>query len=368
MTSGVEPNARPRRPYIDWARGLAVLIMIGAHALDAWTRPASRQSDAYAWLSMLGGFAAPLFLFLAGLSLVLGAERALERGASRRQATEGVVRRGAEIFILAFLFRLQAFVISPGSWMVTIFRVDILNVMGIAIAITGIVWGLAGGRRRALVACASVATAIAMVTPIVRAAGWVDVLPLWLQWHFRPWSDHTTFTLLPWAGFVLAGAAAGTLLATTISRSGERRLLGGFGLSGAALIGIGFFTASLPSIYQTSSFWTSSPTYFAIRIGVMLVAVAILYLIAALGAGNVAPLSWVETFGRNSLYIYWIHVELVYGYATWVVRHRLPLWGTVVAFLAFTALMYASIGWRDRAVLAWRTRAVRSSTAGVVPA
>ena len=27
-----------RRPYIDWARALAVLVMIEAHTFDAWTR------------------------------------------------------------------------------------------------------------------------------------------------------------------------------------------------------------------------------------------------------------------------------------------------------------------------------------------
>src|SRR5262245_55263047 len=115
----------PRRRYIDWARGIAVLIMLQAHTLDAWTRKADRRNQAYFDLNMLGGFAAPLFLWLAGLALVLAAERQLGAGASRRDATSSILRRGAEIFILAFLFRIQAFVVSPGSWTVTIFRVDI---------------------------------------------------------------------------------------------------------------------------------------------------------------------------------------------------------------------------------------------------
>ena len=111
--------APTRRRYIDWTRGLAVLIMIEAHALDAWTRSSSRSAPAYQYLSMLGGFAAPLFLWLAGLSLVLAAEHTFRRTGSRSTATDAIVRRGAEIFILAFLFRLQAFVVSPGSWLVT---------------------------------------------------------------------------------------------------------------------------------------------------------------------------------------------------------------------------------------------------------
>jgi len=369
-----EQAARPRRRYIDWARGLAVLIMIEAHTLDAWTRPADRQGGAFAWLSMLGGFAAPLFLFLAGLSLVLSSERAVARGASRRAAAEAALKRAAEIFVLAFLFRIQAFVISPGSWLVTLFRVDILNVMGIALAGTAIIWGLAAGRRGALAACGLAAAAIALSTPIVRQAPWVDALPLWVQWHLRPFGDHTTFTLFPWAGFVAAGAAAGTLLAdggswlAVRAAAGERRLLAAFGVCGVALATLGFYTASLPSLYHSSSFWTSSPTFFAIRVGVMLITVSLLFVASELMPTSGRRPGVVETFGRNSLFIYWIHVELVYGYATWVVRHSLPLWATALAYLAFTALMYASVHWRDRVVEAWRNRAVRSSTAGPVPA
>ena len=118
-----------RRRYIDWARGIAVLIMIQAHALDAWTRHADRRSLTFGYFLVLGGFAAPMFLWLAGLGLVLSAERVLEKTGRRSGAAEAIVRRGAEIFILAFLFRIQAFIISPGSSPVTLFRVDILNVM-----------------------------------------------------------------------------------------------------------------------------------------------------------------------------------------------------------------------------------------------
>ena len=60
--------------------------------------------------------------------------------------------------------------------------------------------------------------------------------------------------------------------------------------------------------------------------------------------------------GRSSLFVYWIHVELVYGYASWLWRHRLPLWGTALAFALFSVLMYRAIGWRDLAVANWRSR------------
>src|SRR5262249_1742257 len=139
-----------RRAYIDWARGLAVLAMIEAHTFDAWTLPAYRHSTAWRNAVIVAGFAAPLFLWLAGVAVVLAASNTFERTGSRSTATPSVCRRGLEIFLLAFVFRLQAYILSPGSPSLTIFRVDILNVMGPSIAAAGVVWGLcATSRQRA---------------------------------------------------------------------------------------------------------------------------------------------------------------------------------------------------------------------------
>jgi uncharacterized membrane protein len=346
--------AQPRRRYIDWARGIAVLIMIAAHTLDAWTRAADRSSPAFGYLLLLGGFAAPLFLWLAGLGLALSADQIVSRTGRRPTATEAIVRRGAEIFILAFLFRVQAFIVSPGSSPVTLFRVDILNVMGPAIAAAGLLWGLSGGPRRAALTFTVVATAIAMITPIVRSAESVGGLPIWIQWYIRPSGDHTTFTLFPWAAFVFAGAAYGSVLALARDASVERRATAGLALAGAGVLAVGVYTASLPTIYQASSFWTSSPTYFAVRVGVIMLSLAVLFLASPAASWLPRPFALLEMFGRNSLFIYWIHVELAYGYATWIIHHRLPLAGTVGAYVLFCAAMLGAILLRDRAMAWWR--------------
>jgi uncharacterized membrane protein len=354
----------PRRRYIDWARGLAVLIMIEAHALDAWTRPADRSLHAFGYLLLLGGFAAPLFLWLAGLGVLLSADRVLAKTGRRGAAAEAVVRRGAEIFILAFLFRIQAFVVSPGSAPVTLFRVDILNVMGPAMALAGIVWAIGGNWRGAAIGSTIVAIALAMATPIVRQASWVNLMPTWTQWYLRPFGDHTTFTLLPWAGFVFAGAAYGSVLNRAQNPKAESRIVGLLTLAGVLVLALGLFTARQASIYAVSNFWTSSPTYFAVRTGILMVALGILFAASALDAWLTWVLGILEKFGRNSLFVYWIHVELVYGYATWVIHRRLPLWAAALAYIAFCSLMFGAIHLRDRAVNWWRaTRTPKSSPA-----
>ena len=345
-----------RRRYIDWARAVAVLVMIEAHTLDSWTLTSVRRSIAFRDAQILGGFAAPLFLWLAGVSLVLSASNAARRQGSRAAAVDAVCRRGLEVFVLAFLFRLQGFIVTPGGAIVSLFRVDILNIMGPAIVAAAIVWGLNTRTDRLVASYAAITLAFAMLTPTVRAMPLVNRLPMWIQWYIRPSGDMTLFTAFPWAGFVFAGAAVGALVAAVEDPAVERRLQTWLAAAGAAFIVVGFYTASLPTIYSRSSFWTSSPTWFAIRVGVLMVTFAAIYFFAQIAERHGIALVPLERFGRSSLFVYWIHVELVYGYASWPVHGKLPLWGTAIAYVAFSVLMYKAIDVRDRTVRWFKMR------------
>jgi uncharacterized membrane protein len=331
--------------------------MIEAHTTDAWTRAADKQTIAFRHATILGGFAAPLFLFVAGVALVLAATRCAARTGHRADGVEAVCRRGLEIVILAFLFRAQALIVSPGGPLVSFFRVDILNIMGPAMVLAGLTWGVAAMTRARVVLYAAITAAIGLVTPVVRAASWVASLPIWLQWYLRPAGEYTTFTMLPWAGFVFAGGAVGVLLAAAGDRTSERRVHVGLLLAGITLVIVGFITASQPTIYHASayhsaSFWTSSPTWFAIRIGILVVSLSAIYALAALGERASVTLRPLVLIGQHSLFVYWIHVELVYGYASRLWRHRLPLWGTAIAGAAFAVLIYGAV--RLKASRTWR--------------
>lgn len=362
MTSAPDPvRGTSRRAYVDWARGAAVLVMIQAHILDAWTRPAERSTPAFACLNFLGGMAAPLFLWLAGLGLVLGAERAFASTGDRAAAASRSFWRGVQIFGLAFLFRLQSFIVSPGNPLLSLLRVDILNIMGPALAGAALVWWAAGGRRRAMYLAAAVAAGFAMVTPVVRSAGWLPMLPPVLQWYISPAGNHSTFTLFPWAGFVFAGAACGGWISAIrpVDEPAALRRLAGAGL---VLVVISLLAATRPTIYANSSFWTSSPTYFGLRVGLLM------WLLGAFAAAAPTAARWphaarvLQRFGRSSLFVYWIHVELVYGYATIWIHHQLPLWASTLAFVPFSALMLAAIALRDRVVTALHGRTKGGAT------
>src|SRR6476659_11374039 len=89
--------AADRRGYLDWLRGIGVLIMIEAHTLDSWTSVAERTRASYRWAIVVGGFGAPIFLFLAGVALALAAGARLRKGMSEQDAARMARRRAWQI-------------------------------------------------------------------------------------------------------------------------------------------------------------------------------------------------------------------------------------------------------------------------------
>ena len=62
--------------YLDWGRGLCVVLMIATHGLYGWVRPEDQGRPYFGLMRLIGGFPGAVFLFLSGLVLAMGAESA----------------------------------------------------------------------------------------------------------------------------------------------------------------------------------------------------------------------------------------------------------------------------------------------------
>jgi uncharacterized membrane protein len=326
-----------RRGYIDWLRGIAVLIMIEAHAIDSWTLVAERGRTAFGYAIILGGFGAPIFLFLAGVVIVLTAGSRLRKGTPAADAAAAARRRGWQIFGLAFLFRLQSYVLSGGAPLDTLLKVDILNIMGLAMVGAAAAWGAVTRDAWRTALLAAIAVALTMLTPLVRASPWLAVVPDPIEWYLRPFPGRTAFTIFPWAGFLFAGAALGVWLNRSRTPESERKLILGLAVAGPAIGAAGYAASFLPPIYAHTNFWTSSPTFFFLRLGVLISLVPIAY---AIGSRLRAVNEPLEYFGRASLFVYWIHVEMVYGVLSAGIHRRLTFEQALFAFALFSVFLF----------------------------
>ncbi len=64
------------------------------------------------WSQLLGSLPAPLFLFLAGVSVALTTEKLREKGMARELIAKQTILRGGEIFVLGLLLRVQEYALG----------------------------------------------------------------------------------------------------------------------------------------------------------------------------------------------------------------------------------------------------------------
>jgi uncharacterized membrane protein len=347
-----------RIDYLDWARGMACLLMFQTHAYDAWLGGASRQTHFFRWTRLGGALPAPAFLFLAGLAVALVVDRSLGKGASVQQTSRAVMHRGWQIFGLALLFRLQEFLLGqPRAPWTDLLRVDVLNIIGLSLvlvgAFSGLLWPLvAGNLAHVGIGSAAVAAVVALVTPPL----WTTYRPRWLPWFLESYINGVhifdkpqpyLFALFPWAAFAFAGFAAGCFLVTPWAR---RRVFGAvvvMGAAGVALLGLGFWLNTRPQFYAVYDFWHTSPNYFLIRVG-LVAAILLVGYFWCRWAPSLWGLSPVIELGKQSLLVYWVSIELSYGGLSIVKKRAQDIPSATIALLILTLAMVALAAWRNR--------------------
>ena len=320
--------------------------MVMTHVTDSWTRDADKHSEPYFTLLFVGGLASSLFLFLAGVATAMSAASKGRRAGSHRAGAALARRRGWEIFALGLVFRVQALILGFAPIM-NFFKVDMLNTMGLAIVGASLLWQFTPDRRVRLAAFALATTGITMMTPVIRAVGWLAPLPDPLEAYLRPAGPFAAFPLFPWAGFLFAGVLVGDLV-DAVRETPRRHALLQAGIALVAALGVltAWRASFLPALFPTASFWHDSPTFFFIRLGIVASTVPAAWVIErVMTASLLQPL---VTLGLSSLFVYWIHVEMVYGVIAEPIKGRLPLWASLIATGLMTMLLYGLVRLKNR--------------------
>jgi hypothetical protein len=128
---------------------------------------------------------------------------------------------------------------------------------------------------------------------------------------------------------------------------------------GVTLTVAAYAASFLPPMYAQTNFWTTSPTFFFLRLGILIVSLPLAFAWNALWTGR----SVLQEFGRASLFVYWIHVELVYGVLSGPLHKSLTLNQALVAYAMFSVAMFGAAKLRDRVVEWWSIGRLRPSGA-----
>ncbi len=353
-----------RCAWIDQLRGLAVIVMIEVHVVNVWLQEALRPG----WLNYLNGLVAPSFLMAAGFSLVLSTFR--PDGTLRPFWPDTARRLG---FILICAYALHAPGLTLADWTVLatpqklreIFKIDVLQCIVFSLLV---LHGLARVLRdvRGL---AAAALGLTVVVPLIAhylwAEGVADGLWLPIRGLFNGWPDRgvqALFPLFPWMAFPAFGAFLGAIyrgLRILPDAEGRSRVSEGvflLGLLGLGLIlwGVGH---GLKEPWLWSGTWVQEGGQWRLhgwwggftwreltalhnvtlpsvleRLGWVCMAGAWLG-----GLERLRPrwlkLTWMEVASRESLLLYMLHLNLIFG-----VLLSAPV-------LRWTGLDWNTLGW-----------------------
>jgi len=370
-----------RLAFIDWMRGLACVLMFQWHCYNSWLAPGERNSSLYIWSELGGTLPAPLFIFLSGISFALVTEKLREKSMDRGAIARATILRGAEIYGLGLLFRVQEYVLGlPHSPWTDLLRVDVLNILGLCMMLMGIVCWLTAARtehhdpasarivraaeilssrKRAIAGALAVAAFTALASPLL----WTTLRPYWLPWPLESYVNgvHTfnqpqpwLFPLFPWMAFAFAGLAVGFFLFSDIAKRKQDLTFAGIGGVGMlACVLSSLFDQSPISLYSAAiyDYWHTSPNFFLMRCGLLLVISFLVYAWCRWGFAQ-RGFSPIIQLGQTSLLVYWVHIEFVYGRLSILPKGQCSIpkatAGLLVIFVAMLVLSTLRTRWKKR--------------------
>ncbi len=366
MSSAATPTAKPRLAYIDWMRGLACVLMFQTHSYDAWLSESARKSTFFMYSQLIGGLPAPLFLFLAGISFALVIDKLRSRAPDPDRIARTTIRRGAEILGFGILFRIQQFLFGvPWAPWTGLFVVDILSTIGISMMMMGALCRLTASpeapvrqRWQTILTAIAAGLGISMLTPPL----WTTWRPRWLTWPLESYINgvHTYkeptgqfFPIFPWAGFAFIGLSIGLILLSGWARRREGVSVAIVGAGGVITVVFARWLTVQPNhLYAVDDYWRTSPSFFILRIGIMIAILFVSYAWCRWGAAQKGFSPMIQ-MGQTSLLVYWVHIEFVYGKFSILPKKAMSIGVASAGLIMITLMMLALSVARTKAKGRW---------------
>ncbi len=308
---------RARLEWLDFYRGLAVLVMIETHVANTFLATAHWPAEWRVNLNYVNGLVAPAFLFIAGYAHGLG----LRRKRAVRARIGPRLLRLAGIAAIGYAMHFPIGAVLRGNWeeawrLGT--QMDVLACLAVSIAVLVVVERVCGSWVKAGVAAALVVVVIAAPWVVEWTAGPGALVAVLNQ------STGSLFPLLPWSAFVFAGFLVAEQMPTF------RRFLPRVAVVAAAVFLLG-----------RSHLTPVSAAFFFERLAWILALVPVCGWLSA----RWSP-SLVLFAGRESFWLYLVHLALIEMIARLVVpRVGLPVAAGLLVMVLGASFAIAH-GWR----------------------
>lgn len=318
------PSSAPRYGFLDLYRGLFVLIMLEGHAARELLSPAAKATDAFALHELLHGLTGPGFFFGAGFTFTISTQRRWAQLLSSPTEFTKRVGRVLALIIIGYALHIPFLSLSKTLAQATPTQITFLWSFGvlqcIGFSLLLLYFLLAVLRDETALIAGIVLALLAVVTASPALWRWslTAPLPRFVSAMFNTLSG-SPFPIIPFSGFVLAGALTSWLFLRSTQWERTHRFMLGALFIGLLLIGTSVLTELTgPEPFSSPIFWSVSQTYFWLRTGMLLLLLAALWAFEQrLHRYHAFWLPrWIVLVGIESFFVYIVHLVLLYGWAS----------------------------------------------------
>jgi uncharacterized membrane protein len=333
--------------------------MVETHVVNAFLHYGLRSSLAYKTLDFFNGLIAPSFLFIAGFSFGIVAERKWDDFLHFGKPFRKQLQRCLQILMVGYLLHMPQFslrrLFHSLKWGHNhpFWGVDVLHAIAVSLLLMLLLIPLWRRKKTYFYFLAAAAVAVSLLTPLLR---WLPV-EKYVPWAFAGYLKrlpYSQFPLFPWMGFAFMGAAVSRLWQEAKRDHGEARFFRRLSYAGLVLVAIFFIIALQPIIpVAMGSFSPAKPLFFFLKLGLVFMLLSLLWWVEQ-KKGERPVL--VTRVGQESLFAYAFHIAVIFGGYFGLHGHSFAFlikmtrsWGSVclmsLALILVTGAL--SLGWHQ---------------------
>jgi len=317
-------SSQSRHTFLDLFRGLFVLLMIEGHLIRTVLDGFSQSLTLFQLHEILHGITAPGFLFTSGFALAIASHRKRNELQSLSPLLFQRLWRGLALVLLGYILHVpywsltKTLTASTAEQWNALVAFGVLQLIGTVILLVRLLFYLIRDDRLFLGVLSLLFLSAVYLTPMMWDSAVTGSLNEFLRAAVSG-SSGSPFPIFPFAGFFIAGTVVSWLFLDQVGVRGERWFMQMLALAGVVCTVAGIAGDLLPiSLFGKSDFWYTGPSYFWIRLGILLLLMSSFWFLEHLHsqAPDVLPFNphWISTLGRESYFVYIVHLFVIFGW------------------------------------------------------
>jgi uncharacterized membrane protein len=349
-------HSKQRYLFVDLLRFIAVVFMIQGHTFDALLDLSVKSNTLFYIHDFFHGFIAPMFLFASGVAFGISTLKKWEHHIAFGSTVYRRIGKFIGLILVGYSLHLpffslqkiinEATTVEISAWL----QVDALHCIAVTLLFLQILAFIIKKESQFVSIVGISAVIVIFLSPIAWTFSFKNLFPLWCVSYFNG-ENSSWFPLFPWSAYIFSGVFFASLFINAKEHHHAVALMQKIVTIGVVLCGMAILLANLPfRIYPTHDFWKVNPAIFMARLGFVGIVTSGVFFAEH---SFKFKLKFLQIIGRESLFIYVLHLLILYGSVAnkglqFYIGPTLSVFQTSIIFFGlFGIIVLITIGWHE---------------------